>query len=102
MEVQRAFQIATREWANIKLSLSVCEDKDEFTKTFGGGYSCVRTGWFYLNGDIEKHHIIKHLFFYKLFFPLGGDFTWDFNSPVVKSKLKVVFSKFAEWQEAPR
>lgn len=72
---------------------------------FGSGYSLVRTGYFDLNGitDEEEHpQIIKRLFFLKLFFPVGGDFNWDFNSPVVKAKLKLVFHNFVEWQDDPR
>ncbi|HEX3035157.1 MAG TPA: hypothetical protein VHT73_08490 [Thermodesulfobacteriota bacterium] len=162
MEIQRAFQIATREWENIKLSLSMCGDIGEFNfidfvnngseclsflrntiemenkfpayryltpeaayvftilaskaaerlglrgglaQEFGNGYSWVRTGRFDLKGidaNNGREYIIKQLFFFRLFFPLGGDFTWDFNSQVVKVKLKVVSGKFTEWQDAPR
>jgi hypothetical protein len=33
---------------------------------------------------------------------VGGDFNWDFNSPVVKAKLKLVFHNFVGWQDDPR
>jgi hypothetical protein len=67
---------------------------------FGTGYGWVRTGWFNPNG-MEKQSIIKHLFFYKIFFPLGRHSNWDFGSQVVKTKLDLVFHTFAEWQSNP-
>jgi hypothetical protein len=70
-------------------------------ETFGSGYSWVRTGWFDPNGIEEQKHVIKQLFFFKIFFPLGGYFNWDFNSPVVKTKLKAISYKFATWQDNP-
>jgi hypothetical protein len=70
-------------------------------ETFGSGYSWVRTGWFDPSGIEEQKHIIKQLFFFKIFFPLGGYFYWDFNSPVVKTKLKAVLYKFTTWQDNP-
>ena len=69
--------------------------------TFGSGYSWVRTGRFDPSGIEEQKHVIKQLFFYKIFFPLGGYFNWDFNSPVVKTKLQVVLLKFTTWQDNP-
>jgi hypothetical protein len=50
---------------------------------------------------MEKEHVIRQLFFFKIFFPLGGYFNWDFSSPVVKTKLKVLLYKFATWQNNP-
>jgi hypothetical protein len=70
-------------------------------QTFGSGYSWVRTGWLDLSGMEEQKHLIKQLFFFKIFFPLGGYFNWDFNSPLVKTKLKAVFYIFATWQGNP-
>ncbi len=67
---------------------------------FGRGYSWVRTGWFDPCG-IEEHHVIKQLFFMKIFFPLGGFFNWDFNSPVVRTKLRAILYKFVMWQDNP-
>ena len=61
----------------------------------------VRTGLFDQNG-IEKQDIIKHLFFFKIFFPPRGFFNWDFNSPVVKTKLRSVLYKFVVGQDNPR
>ena len=69
--------------------------------TFGSGYSWVRTGRLDPSGIEEQKHVIKQLFFYKIFFPLGGYFNWDFNSPVVKTKLQVVLLKFTTWQDNP-
>jgi hypothetical protein len=158
MEIQRAFQIAGREWENIRLSLETCGDIGEFdsrhfvgkgsdwlfflrsiaemenklsvhgyfsqeaahvftvlaskaaeklgfqgkfAKTFGSGYSWVRTGWF--EPDVmEKQKLIMQLFFYKFFFPFGGDFRgWDFESHEVKAKLRLTVNTFLRWQEDP-
>lgn len=38
----------------------------------------------------------------KIFFPLGGYFKWDFNSPVVKTKLRAILHKLVAWQDNPR
>ncbi len=73
---------------------------NELAQTFGSGYSWVRTGSFDLNA-VERHHVIKQLFFFKIFFPLGGYFKWDFNSAVAKTKLKAVLYKFSVWQDSP-
>jgi hypothetical protein len=70
------------------------------SQTFSSGYSWVRTGCLDLN-IVEKKHVIKQLFFYKLFFPLGGHFGWDFNSQSSKSKLNLVYHKFISWQDNP-
>ncbi|MER3446018.1 MAG: hypothetical protein C4291_03905 [Candidatus Dadabacteria bacterium] len=161
MEIIRPFQIAKREWGNIRSSLEVCGDIGEFdsenpinnrlteikgsplvenlirmenkfqtygyftpeagyvfsalvsaaaerlglvgglAEAFGNGYSWVRTGWFDLD-HVGKQHVIKQLFFMKIFFPLGGYFNWDFNSRESKIKLKAVFSRFFAWQNSPR
>ncbi|MGH7800896.1 MAG: hypothetical protein ACREOW_09755 [Thermodesulfobacteriota bacterium] len=161
MEILRALKIAVREWGNIRVSLEMFGDIEDFnTKhylnnkltllpggltlarkliemegklptygyltqeaayvfstlasraverlglrgnlahTFGSGYSWVRTGWFDPN-DIDREHVIKQLFFFKIFYPIGGYFYWDFNSPVVKTKLQVVLLKFTTWQNNP-
>ena len=63
---------------------------------FGGGYSYVRTGWFGPYGT-ETQQIL----FSKMFFPLGVALNRDFNSDMVKVKLKVVFYEFMAWQESP-
>lgn len=66
--------------------------KGELAKTFGRGYSWVRTGWVDLE-YMEKSHLVKQIIFFKIFFPFGRDFiSWDFNSPAVKTKLKAVLS----------
>jgi hypothetical protein len=72
----------------------------ELAQTFGSGYSWVRTGRLSSN-ETEKHHL-KQMIFFKFFFPLGGDLRWDFNSPLVKVKLRIVFDKFFVWQNDPR
>ncbi len=162
MEILRALKIAVREWENIRVSLEMFGDIQDFdvkhylnnrinllpggltmarkliemegklptyeyltqeaayvftilasraverlgligglAHTFGSGYSWVRTGRFDPSGIEEQKHVIKQLFFYKIFFPLGGYFNWDFNSPVVKTKLQVVLLKFTTWQDNP-
>ena len=69
-------------------------------ETFGKGYSWVRTG--FLDFSLaEKRYLIKQLFFFKLFFPLGGYFCWDFNSEASKSKLNLIYHKFNTWQNNP-
>ncbi len=70
-------------------------------EAFGNGYSWVRTGWFDVD-HVGKQHVIKQLFFMKIFFPLGGYFNWDFNSRETKTKLKAIFSRFSAWQKSPR
>lgn len=163
MEIERATQIATREWENIRASLKRCGDIGPFfsekqiggspdvlsvsnglillknligmdtkfstcgyytpeaaivfahlgskagkrlglncslAQSFGSGYNWVRTGLFDPNG-IETNQVIKQLFFYKFFFPLGGFFNWDFSTQVIKTKLELVFYKFNKWQDNP-
>lgn len=74
----------------------------EFTRSFSSGYGLVRTGLYDLNSSPEKYHLIKQMFFLKLFFPFGGYCTgWDFNSPTVQKKLKLVFDTFVIWQKDP-
>src|ERR1700757_5075757 len=70
-------------------------------QSFGRGYSWIRTCWFDPYG-MEKQHVIKQLFFMKIFFPLGGYFNWYFDSPEVKTKLKAVLHMFTKWQVNPR
>ena len=70
-------------------------------QTFGKGYSWVRTGWFDPYRT-EKQYVIKQLFFFKIFFPLGGYFNWHFDSPEVKTKLRAILHMFAEWRDNPR
>ncbi len=69
--------------------------------TFGRGYSWARTGWFDSYG-IQEQHVIKELFFMKVFFPLGGYLKWYFDSPEVMTKLRAILYMFAGWQENPR
>jgi hypothetical protein len=69
-------------------------------QTFGRGYSWVRTGWFDPYG-VEEHQVVRQLFFMKIFFPLGGYFNWDFDSPEVKTKLRAILHIFAGWQDNP-
>ncbi|MER3447913.1 MAG: hypothetical protein C4291_14270 [Candidatus Dadabacteria bacterium] len=76
--------------------------KGAMAQTFGRGYSWVRTGWFEPYDGIEEEHVIKQLFFMKIFFPLGGYFKWEFNSLEVKAKLRAIVHKFIAWQDNPR
>lgn len=77
--------------------------KGKLAQPFGSGYSWVRTGWLDPNNpNRTKKQYVEQMVFFKLFFPLGGDLRWDFNSPVVKIKLKLVFDKFVAWQDTPR
>ncbi|MBI2485962.1 MAG: hypothetical protein HYW01_03210 [Deltaproteobacteria bacterium] len=80
----------------------------EFARTFGSGYSWVRTGWFdlrWINLDRKvrlKDYVINQVFFFRLFFESDdGDFGWDFDSPEVRRKLKLTFDKFYVWQSHP-
>lgn len=162
MEIEKAFQLAKREWENIRSSLLMCGDigefdsrifasngsdflllyrnivemerklstygyytkeaayvftalstmagkrlglSDELAQDFGRGYGLVRTGW--VGSDYaekcEDQQLIKQLFFYKLFFPFGAHSNpWDFTSPVVGTKLKLILDTFLIWQYAPR
>jgi hypothetical protein len=75
------------------------------SEAFGNGYSWVRTGW--IEENVGKQQVIKHLFFMKIFFPkiffpLGGYFNLDFNSCETKTKLKAVFNRFIAWQDNPK
>lgn len=67
-------------------------------QAFGSVYSWVRTGWFDSNGT--EGHCLRQKFFFEFFFLPGEDFTWDFNSSVIKVRLKTVFDKFVVWQDA--
>ncbi|MGH7806857.1 MAG: hypothetical protein ACRENT_02060 [Thermodesulfobacteriota bacterium] len=80
----------------------------EFAKTFGSGYSWVRTGWFdlrWIDYDRKmrlKDYVINQVLFFRLFFESSyGDFGWDFDSPDVRRKLKLIFDKFYIWQNHP-
>jgi hypothetical protein len=67
-------------------------------KTFGIGYSLVRTGC--LSSDRTERQPKEQMAFFRFFFRLGGGFNWDFNSPAVKIRMKLSFDKFFEWQRA--
>jgi hypothetical protein len=73
----------------------------KLARTFGRGYSWVRTGWFDMR-DIKSQHVIKQMIFFNVFF--GGDenLNWEFNSVVVKIKLKIIFEEYVKWQHRPR
>ncbi|MER3447596.1 MAG: hypothetical protein C4291_12520 [Candidatus Dadabacteria bacterium] len=75
--------------------------KGAMAQTFGRGYSWVRTGWFEPY-RIEEHQLVKQIFFMKIFFPMGGFFKWDFDSPEVKTRLRAILHKFVMWQDNPR
>ncbi len=77
-------------------------------QSFARGYSWVRTGWFDTR-DIENQDVVKQMIFLntffpidEIFFPVSGDFNWDFNSLVVKIKLKIIFDEFLKWQDVPK
>ena len=72
----------------------------KLAQTFGGGYGWVRTGWFFPI-DAEKQTVLQQLFFFRIFFPHGVRFDWDFNSQAVKTKLDLVSYKFINWQDDP-
>lgn len=98
------FGYATPEALNVFTMLaSRAAEKLGFNKelafAFGIGYGFVRTGL--LSGNrLEPTQAI----FCKIFFPLGmgSEFEWDFDSSVVKRKLKAVFEGFRSWQENPQ
>ncbi len=71
----------------------------ELASAFGISYGFVRTGLL-LGNRLEP----KQAIFCKLFFPLGmgSEFEWNFDSSVVKTKLKAVFEGFRSWQENPQ
>lgn len=72
----------------------------ELAQTFGSGYSWVRTSWFNPI-ELSKESVVQQLFFFKLFFPRGSLFSWDFNSEAVKTKFSTVLSRFTKWQDYP-
>lgn len=79
--------------------LGLCES---LASKFGCGYSLVRTSCLDQNCvSDEQRHILKQLLFFKIFYPLGGFFDWDFDSPAEKLKLKLVFQMFKGWQRDP-
>ncbi len=80
----------------------------EFAKTFGSGYSWVRTGWFDLrwidlSGNTRlKDYVVNQVLFFRLFFKSNDcDFGWDFDCPEVRRKFKLIFDKFYMWQDNP-
>ena len=81
------------------VTLGLCET---LASKFGCGYSLVRTSCLDQNcvNDVERH-VLKQLLFFKIFYPLGGFFDWDFDSPAEKLKLKLVFHMFKGWQKQP-
>jgi hypothetical protein len=80
-------------------ALGLCEN---LASKFGCGYSLVRTSCLdrKCGNDIQRH-VLKQLLFFKIFFPLGGIFDWDFDSPAEQLKLKLVFHMFKDWQSKP-
>jgi hypothetical protein len=72
--------------------------KERTAKTFGSGYSLVRTGCLDSNGAEKQRW--EQMEFLKFFFPVRGGFNWDFNSLLVKKKLKLIFDKFLASQPA--
>lgn len=81
--------------------------KGNIARSFAGGYSWVRTGWFDLMWtdfkdiyDLEQH-LIKQIFFFKIFFPKFVDLSWCFDSPSVIESLNAVYNRFVGWQNNP-
>jgi hypothetical protein len=81
------------------VALGLCES---LASKFACGYSLVRTSCLDQNclNDLQRH-VLKQLLFFKIFYPLGGFFDWDFDSPAVMLKLKLVFYMFTGWQKQP-
>lgn len=76
-------------------------------RSFAGGYSWVRTGWFDLMWtdfkdiyDLEQH-LVKQIFFFKIFFPKFVDLSWCFDSPSVIENFSAVYTRFVGWQNNP-
>ena len=81
--------------------------KGDIARSFAGGYSWVRTGWFDLMWsdfrdiyDLEDH-LIKQIFFFKIFFPKFVDLNWSFDSPSVIENFSAVYHRFVGWQNNP-
>lgn len=70
----------------------------EWALAFGDGYGYVRTGWFGFHEGTEEQQRI----FSRMFFPFGRDFSWDFDSSLVKTNFKAVLETFIEWQNDPQ
>lgn len=75
--------------------------EDKFAESFGSGYSWVRTGFFDLHYVEDHRSVIKQLLFFQTFYPIDGDFNWNFDSPEAGEKLKRVFNNFRLWQDNP-
>jgi hypothetical protein len=73
---------------------------DKLARTFGRGYSWVRTGWFDMR-DIKNQHVIKQMIFFNVFFGGAEDLNWDFKSVIVQIKLKIIFEEYVKWQHRP-
>ena len=71
--------------------------KEELASDFGMGYSFVRTG-------LPAFHRLgpRQVLFYKMFYPSGVSFNWDFDPSLVKTRLKIVFERFMSWQDNPQ
>lgn len=77
-----------------------------FAGDFGRVYSFIRTTHihFYLDThsvDDPENYILKQLFFYDFFYSHCGIIDWDFNSKIVKLKLKEIFQILNIWEENP-
>ncbi len=80
--------------------------KNLFAEDFGRIYSFIRTTHIhvYLDSHSVKEpekYILKQLLFYDFFYSSCGFLDWDFNSKIVKSKLKDIFQNLKLWQENP-
>jgi hypothetical protein len=67
-------------------------------RTFGIGYSLVRTGCLASNSNEKQRN--EQMSFFRFFFRPGWGSKWDFYSPSIKTRMKLVFDKFSAWQRA--
>lgn len=80
--------------------------KDFFAEDFGRVYGFIRTSHMHMyldshSVDDHENYILKQLFFYDYFYSYCGVIDWDFNSKIVKSKLKDIFQILNIWEENP-
>lgn len=61
---------------------------------FANGYSYIRTGW-----ALDTDTSIEQNLFYKMFFQSREDHGWEFDSPTVQERLKLIFDKFMSWEQ---
>ncbi|MBI2486582.1 MAG: hypothetical protein HYW01_06420 [Deltaproteobacteria bacterium] len=72
--IDKALEVAKIEWENIRSSLFMCGDIGDFNP----------------------------MIFSKIYFPVWCNFDWEFDSPLVRTKLKTVFNILMSWQNDPQ